>query len=131
MDNLILQVNSFVDDRGILSTIESGRSIPFQIKRVYFLSKLKADEPRGFHAHKELIQFAICVSGSCRFIMDNGKEKKEYILNNSTNGILIDKFIWHEMHDFSEDCVLLVLASDYYFESDYIRNYDDFIKVVK
>lgn len=131
MNNLILPVNSFADERGILSTIESGRTVPFDIKRVYFLAKLKSDEPRGFHAHKELNQFAICLSGSCRFIMDDGKEKKEFILNNSNKGILIEKLVWHEMHDFSDDCVLLVLASDHYLESDYIRNYEDFKKAVK
>ena len=74
---------------------------------------------------------AICVSGSCRFIMDDGKTKEEFTLARSDQAILIDPMVWHEMHDFSSDCVLLVMADDFYDESDYIRDYETFTKAVE
>ena len=85
---------------------------------------------RGFHAHRELQQAAICVSGQCRMVMSNGVSTEQVILNSSSKAIFIDKMIWHEMHDFSADCVLLVLASDFYSEQDYIRDYSEFIGFV-
>jgi len=115
------------DGRGGLVSIEQLQMIPFEIKRVYYLYGMKGDTPRGFHAHKELNQFAICITGSCRMILDNGLNKEEVVLASPVKGVLIDKMIWHEMHDFSDDCVLLVLASDHYDESDYIRKYNEFI----
>lgn len=81
---------------------------------------------RGFHAHKELVQLAIPVRGSCRFLLDNGREKVNVTLDNASCGLIIEPYIWHEMFDYSEDCVLMVLASDFYNEDDYIRNYEDF-----
>lgn len=117
------------DERGLLVPIEAMREIPFEIKRIYYLINLKNDHPRGFHAHKKIKQFAICLSGSCRFIMDTGTEKTEFMLTSPLTGIRIDPMVWHEMHDFSSDCILLILASDYYDESDYIRNYQEFRKV--
>lgn len=118
---------SLGDGRGGLVSIEQLQMIPFEIKRVYYLYGMKGDTPRGFHAHKELNQFAICITGSCRMILDNGLNKEEVVLASPVKGVLIDKMIWHEMHDFSDDCVLLVLASDHYDESDYIRKYNEFI----
>lgn len=118
------------DDRGHLTVIEGNKNIPFEIKRVYYLTGTKPDTPRGFHAHKELEQIAVCVSGQCRMIMDDGKSREEIWLNSPCKAIRIEKKIWHEMHDFSPDCVLLVLASEYYDENDYIRIYSDFIGAV-
>ena len=91
----------------------------------------KHNEARGFHAHLDLQQVLICVSGSCKVIVDNGIERKEYELNKPNQGLLIERIIWREMLDFSDDCVLVVLASDYYNESDYIRNYEDFLTSCK
>ncbi|WP_443690987.1 sugar 3,4-ketoisomerase [Pseudomonas sp.] len=119
------------DERGQLVALEGNNNIPFDIKRVYYLTGTKPGVPRGFHAHKELDQVAICVTGKCRMIMDSGYEKEEAWLNSSTKGLRIRKMIWHEMHDFSEDCVLMVLASDIYDESDYIRQYSQFVEMVK
>ncbi|MDN3649302.1 FdtA/QdtA family cupin domain-containing protein [Reinekea marina] len=116
------------DDRGGLVSIEANKHIPFAVKRVYYIFKTHEDVARGFHAHKELKQLVICVSGSCKMVMDNGISKDDVILNTPKKGLLIDSLVWREMHDFSEDCVLLVLASEYYDESDYIRNYDEFLK---
>ncbi|TBV08265.1 sugar 3,4-ketoisomerase [Phytopseudomonas dryadis] len=118
------------DDRGSLIVMEGDKSISFGIKRVYYIFGTKDGVARGFHAHKELEQIAVCVSGQCRMVMDDGISKEEVWLDTPNKAIRIDKMIWHEMHDFSPNCVLLVLASDYYDEADYIRNYEDFLRVV-
>ncbi|NLT87323.1 MAG: WxcM-like domain-containing protein [Pseudomonas lactis] len=119
------------DSRGSLVSIEQGEVIPFAIKRVYYIYRTGEDVSRGFHAHYNLKQVAICVAGSCRMVLDNGTVREEVILDCPTKGILIDGITWREMHDFSDNCVLLVLASEHYDESDYIRNYDVFIDVAK
>ena len=124
-----IQMKSLGDERGNLVAIEGEKGVPFKIKRVYYLFNTKKDTPRGFHAHKALKQVAICVSGSCRMTLDDGTNKEEILLDKADKGILIDSMIWHEMHDFSPDCVLLVLASDFYDEQDYIRNYNEFINM--
>lgn len=126
----VIGFKSLGDDRGELIAIENNKNIPFEIKRVYYVFNTKKNVARGFHAHRELKQIAICVSGSCKFIMDDGKVKESYTLDTPEKGLFIDKMQWHEMEDFSDDCVLLVLASDIYDESDYIRNYSDFIEMV-
>ena len=118
------------DHRGQLVALEELKNIPFQIRRVYYTFGTKNDVPRGFHAHKELQQVAVCVSGKCRMYLDDGKEQTHVWLDTPQRGLFIDKMIWHEMHDFSEDCVLMVLASDYYDESDYIRNKEEFARLV-
>ena len=118
------------DKLGILVSLESLINIPFEMKRVYYIYNLKHDLPRGFHAHKNLQQLLVCVSGSCEVMLDSGNEKLTYHLNKPHQGLFIDKMIWHEMHSFSEDCVLMVLASDYYNEEDYIRNYENFIQLL-
>ena len=119
------------DDRGKLIAIEELKNIPIEIKRVYYIFDNKNNIKRGFHAHKDLQQIAICVKGSCKFLLDDGKEKKEVILDSPNKGLFIDKMVWHEMYDFSEDCVLVVLANDYYDEGDYIRDYDKFLRVIR
>lgn len=114
------------DDRGSLTVVEGMKNLPFEIKRVYYLTGTKAGVSRGYHAHRNLDQLAVCVSGKCRMILDDGKVKEEVWLDSPEKAIHIGSMIWREMHDFSSDCVLLVLASDYYDESDYIRDYKDF-----
>lgn len=125
-----IDLNSLGDERGQLSILEAQKNIPFSIKRVYYLTNMKHDIPRGFHAHKELEQVAVCVAGKCRMLLDNGREKEDVWLDAPNKAIRIEPLVWHEMHDFSEGCVLLVLASDHYDESDYIRNYSDFIEMI-
>src|SRR5690606_38600466 len=88
------------------------------------------DVSRGFHAHKQLRQLAVCVSGKCRMLLDDGVSKEEVWLDSPKKAVFIDTLIWHEMHDFSEDCVLMVLASHAYDEADYIRNYEEFVRIV-
>lgn len=119
------------DERGMLIALEQMANIPFEIKRVYYMYGTQANVRRGYHAHRNLTQFAIPVCGSCRFHLDDGKEKIDVLLDDPSQGLLIEPSIWHEMYDYSDDCILLVLADDVYSESDYIRNYDDFINFVK
>lgn len=116
------------DERGALVALEANRQIPFDIKRVYYIYGTVQGVARGFHAHKALKQVAICLKGSCRFVLDDGNERVEVLLNNPAQGLLIESFMWREMYDFSEDCVLVVLADQLYDESDYIRGYTQFIE---
>ena len=102
--------------------------MPFEVKRVYYIYETEKGVSRGFHAHRNLKQIAICVSGKCRMLLDNGKVREEMWMSSATKGLLIENMVWREMHDFSSDCVLLVLASEHYDESDYIRNYSEFVK---
>ena len=119
------------DERGSLVALEAKRNVPFDIKRVYYIFGTQKGIARGFHAHKNLKQVAVCIAGKCRMVMDDGRKKESIWLDSPTQGILITTE-WHEMHDFSQDCVLLVLASEHYDESDYIRDYQDFLnKVIK
>lgn len=119
------------DDRGSLVALESNKNVPFEIKRVYYILATKKGVSRGFHAHHNLKQVVVSVVGSCRFMLDNGKQREEVLLNCSTKGLIIKDLIWREMYDFSPDCVLLVLSSDYYDENDYIRDYNKFLKAAK
>lgn len=118
------------DSRGQLIAIEECKDIPFDIKRVYYMYDTTNEAVRGKHAHKSLEQILVCTSGSCKILLDDGKDKEVVELNKPYEGLYISNAIWREMYDFSKDAVLMVLASNYYDESDYIRNHDDFIKYV-
>ncbi|MCU1790995.1 WxcM-like domain-containing protein [Pectobacterium polaris] len=126
-----LQLQTHGDERGSLIALEKGKNIPFEIKRVYYMFNTKEEVRRGFHAHRQLKQVVIAVRGSCRFLLDDGVEKISVLLDNPAQGLLIESFMWREMYDFSDDCVLMVLADSLYDESDYIRNYDEFISITK
>ena len=118
------------DERGSLVALEAEKSVPFAIKRVYYIFGTKTGESRGFHAHKKLQQVAICITGSCRMILDDGQQRSEILLNSPNKGLVIGDVVWREMHDFSKDCILLVLASEHYDESDYIRDYNEFQEIL-
>lgn len=122
-----IKFTSLGDKRGGLISLDDKSNIPFNIKRVYYIFDTEKDVSRGFHAHKNLQQVAICVKGSCRFILDDGKSRESVVLDSPNVGLYIDNNKWREMHEFSENCVLMVLASDYYDETDYIRNYNEFL----
>lgn len=130
--SLIKLINfpSLGDERGALVAIEGNELVPFDIKRVYYIFGTEQGVSRGFHAHKELKQVAVCITGRCRMLLDNGVKKENVWLDSSSKGVLIEEMIWHEMHEFSSDCVLLVLASGHYDELDYIRKYDEFLAKV-
>lgn len=119
------------DDRGQLVAIEAMRDLPFEVKRVYYIYDTLEGVRRGFHAHRNLQQILVCVSGSCKIHLDNGTDTAEVLLNKPNEGLYIANDMWREMYDFTPGAVLLVLASEYYDEADYIRNYDAFIEMVK
>jgi dTDP-4-dehydrorhamnose 3,5-epimerase-like enzyme len=125
----LIDLPSLGDDRGSLVAIESCRNIPFEIKRVYYIFNTQSNVSRGFHAHRQLKQVAVCVAGKCRMLLDDGKQKEEVWLDSPTKGLIIEDMTWREMHDFSDDCVLLVLANEHFDESDYIRDYEEFKKL--
>ena len=122
--------NEISDNRGKLVAIEQIKDIPFQIKRIYYIYGTKKDTIRGCHAHKSLEQMLICINGSCKILLDNGINKEVIVLNKKNMGLYSGPNTWREMFDFSNDSVLLVLASDYYSEEDYIRNYKDFLRFI-
>lgn len=126
----LLDFKSIDDERGQLVALEAMKNIPFQIKRIYYMTGLDSQYPRGFHAHKQLKQVAVCLKGRCRFVLDNGSKREEVWLDTPAQGLFIGEMVWREMHDFSNDCVLIVLASEYYAEDDYIRDYQQFNKEV-
>ena len=119
------------DHRGQLIALEANRQIPFDVKRVFYIYGAQEGVPRGNHSHYKTKQFLVAVNGSCKVTLDNGKEKETYELNKPNLGLFQDALIWGTMHDFSSDCVLMVLADEYYDASDYITNYDKFLEVVK
>ena len=126
-----IDFQSLGDERGSLVAVEVGidKAVPFDIKRVYYIYHTEKKVSRGYHAHKKLKQVAICVAGKCRMVLDDGKKREEVWLDSPTKGLVIEDMTWREMHDFSDDCVLLVLASEHYDESDYIRDYEEFKKL--
>ena len=114
------------DERGSLVALETDRDVPFTIERVYYLFGTKPGVARGFHAHRKLRQLAIAVSGACTMLLDDGEERQELRLASPDVALTIPPMVWHEMRDFSPDCVLMVLADAPYDEADYIRDYDEF-----
>jgi dTDP-4-dehydrorhamnose 3,5-epimerase-like enzyme len=125
----VIDFQTLGDERGSLIAIEEGYNAPFEIKRVYYIFDTKEGVERGFHAHINLKQICIAVKGSCTFILDDGDKREEILLNSPNKGLFIEGLIWREMKDFSLDCVLMVLASEHYDESDYIREYKDFLRI--
>ena len=118
------------DERGQLVAIEEVKDIPFSVKRVYYMYDTGKGVRRGFHAHKCLKQMLICIHGKCKIFLDDGNETIDILLDKPYEGIYLSNNIWREMYDFSPDAVLLVLASDLYDESDYIRDYDEFLRFI-
>ena len=127
----LVDLKTLGDERGSLIAIEQGHNAPFEIKRVYYIFDTKEGVERGFHAHINLKQICITVKGSCTFVLDDGHKREEIKLDNPNQGLFIEGLIWREMKNFSKDCVLLVIANEHYNESDYIRDYDKFLKEVK
>ena len=123
-----IKLKKITDGRGSLTPVEGGRDIPFDIRRVYYLTDVDSGIERGKHCHKNLHQVLICVSGSLKVKADNTVQQEIFELNDSCNGLYIGPLVWREMYDFSENAVLLVFASEVYDESDYIRDYAEFEK---
>lgn len=126
-----IELPRIVDERdGVLSIMEGARDIPFDIKRVYYINHLEnLQSVRGRHAHKTLEQVIFCINGSFVLSLDDGKNKQDIHMWRDNIGVVLGTGLWHEMHSFSSGCILLVVASDHYDETDYIRNYDEFLKL--
>jgi hypothetical protein len=127
----IMELPKIASERGNLTFIEMNRHVPFDIKRIYYLYDVPGGESRGGHAHKELQQFIIAASGSFDVVLDDGHEKARHHLNRSYYGLYLPPMTWRELDNFSSGSVCLVLASDFFEESDYIRNYESFIKHIQ
>lgn len=113
---------------GNLVSLEGQKNIPFEIKRVYYIWGASKNDIRGKHSHKNLEQIIICLSGECEFLLNNGSSTCTIKLNKPDEGLYLKSNIWREFYNFSKDCVLMILASNYYEEDDYIRNFSDFLK---
>ena len=139
MHNLSVRNSCFVtlpriiDDRdGVLCIMNSLQEIPFDIKRMYYINNLDPRSSlRGKHAHRKLRQVIFCINGSFTLTLDDGEKQQDIFMREDNVGVILEPMLWHTMHDFSSGCVLLVAASDYYDEADYIRNYNEFIQLVR
>jgi len=125
----IINLPKISDPRGNLSFIEGGQHIPFDIQRVYYLYDVPGGSDRGSHAHKNLHQFIVAMSGSFDVVLDDGKEKKRFHLNRSYNGLYVCPMMWRDLDNFSSGAVCMVLASSHYSEDDYIRDYSQFLSL--
>ena len=127
-DCLIIDLDKHHSDRkGNLSVVENGLTLPFDVKRVYYLYDVPGGESRGAHAHRELSQFIVAASGSFSVTFTDGNERRTFFLNRPYKGLLVRPGMWRDLDDFSSGAVCMVLASDIYKEEDYIRDYEEFL----
>jgi dTDP-4-dehydrorhamnose 3,5-epimerase-like enzyme len=127
----IIELPKIQDNRGNLTFVEGGRHISFDIKRIYYLYDVPGGASRAAHGHKALHQLMIAMSGSFNITVDDGHETRQFHLNRSYQGLYIPPMIWRDLDNFSSGSICMVLASDYYDESDYFRDIDDFIRTVR
>ena len=128
-DCSVIELNKHHSDRkGNLTVVQNGLTVPFDVKRVYYLYDVPGGESRGSHAHRELSQLIVAASGSFRVVLDDGSVKRSFILNRPYQGLLVKPGIWRDLDDFSSGAVCMVLASDVYDVNDYIRNYNEFLE---
>lgn len=125
-DCSIIELSKYHAEEGNLTVVENNKTIPFDVKRVYYLYDVPGGESRGGHAHKKLKQLITAASGSFNVVLDDGEVKRTVTLNHPYQALMVVPGIWRELVDFSSGSVLLCLASEKYDENDYIRNYDDF-----
>ena len=130
LDIELINLPRITDPRGNLTFAEAEGHVPFPVRRAYWVYDVPAGESRGGHAHKRLRQLVIALSGSFHVTLDNGHERRTVLLNHPWQGLLINVNTWRTLDDFSSGAVCLVLASDHYNESDYIYDYDEFLKYV-
>lgn len=128
-DCQIIELDKHHSDRkGNLTVVENGKTLPFDVKRAYYLYDVPGGESRGAHAHRELEQLIVAASGSFTVTLDDGRDKRTYFLNRPYQGLYVKSGMWRDLSDFSSGAVALVLASDVYKEEDYIRDYQDFLQ---
>lgn len=126
-DCTMIELSRHEREQGNLSVVENGKDVPFDVKRAYYLYDVPGGESRGSHAHKQLQQLIIAVSGSFSVTLDDGQVKRTFLLNRSHQGLYVVPGIWRTLDDFSSGAVCLVLASETYNPDDYIRSYQDFL----
>jgi hypothetical protein len=126
----VVDLPKIYDARGNLTFIESGRHVQFDIKRVYYLYDVPGGAERGGHAHKELQQLIVAMSGSFDVVLKDGEIEKRFHLNRSYYGLYVPTMLWRELDNFSSGAVCMVLASNYYSESDYYRDYNEFLRAI-
>jgi dTDP-4-dehydrorhamnose 3,5-epimerase-like enzyme len=126
-----VQLQKHGDHGGMLIALEQERNVPFEIRRVYYIYATQQNVHRGKHAHRHLHQLAVAVRGSVTFLLDDGTGPVEVVLNDPSQGLLLGRMVWRELYDFSDDCVLMVLADHLYDPADYINDYDDFLREVR
>ncbi len=126
-----LEFETHCDERGSLVALEAHKNIPFEIKRVYYLFNNGSETARGQHAHKDLKQVYVALSGGCKVRLNDGQREEVVTLNRPNVGMLFNQLVWRELFDFTPDCVLMVLVDDFYKEEDYIRNYEEFLDFKK
>lgn len=131
MDYKILDFTIYPDERGKLSSLSVNNEIPFDIKRIYYVWDMPSEAIRGGHAHKNLDEVMVCLHGSCDFVLDDGKEKITVTLDRPNKGLYIKANLWRDFRNFSKDCVVILIASELYDTGDYIRDYDEFLKLQK
>lgn len=128
-DCTILELDKHHHEKGNITVVENGATVPFDVKRTYYLYDVPGGESRGGHAHKELYQLIVAASGSFTVRLDDGSVKRTFLLNRPYQALLVVPGIWRELEDFSSGSVCLVLASHVYDEADYIRDYDEFLQM--
>ncbi|EIX1387513.1 WxcM-like domain-containing protein [Campylobacter coli] len=126
----LINLKYFDDKNSTLIAIEKQVNCPFEIKRIFYIFDVPKNTTRGEHANLNSEFFFIVLKGECKIKIDNGKEQKNFILNNPKQGLYIDKMLWKQMYDFSKDCILLVLSNTLYDANEYIRDYNEFLKAV-
>ena len=130
MNYKLMPLKVFGDARGKLISLEGNRNLPFEIKRVYYIFDTVPEQARGMHAHRNLEQLIVAMDGACQFVLDDGQNRETVWLNRPDVGLYIGRNMWREMRHFSYGCKLMVLASDYYNEDEYIRDYSVFKKTI-
>ena len=123
-----INLNPIGDGRGNLIALEHPKQLPFELNRVYYIYGVPKNQRRGFHSHNDLEQLLIAVSGKVTILVKTQSTEENIVLDSPDKGLYIGPMIWREMYDFSDDAVLMVLASHKYDESDYIRDYDEYLK---
>lgn len=125
------ELAEIADPRGDLVVGELGQFLPFEVKRFFMVHGVSSPQIRGQHAHRTCHQFLVCALGTCRLIADDGRNRQEFLLDSSSRGVYLPPMIWAIQHDYSVDAVLLVFASHPYDAGDYIRDYDEFLRLVR
>lgn len=128
---MIINISTKKNETGVLSFFESQKDIPFAIKRIYYITNVKKNDIRGFHAHKQLNQLLFCPYGEIEIMLDDGYKIENIILDNPSKGLIIGSGVWHEMKWLINNSVLCVAASEYYDENDYIRSYGEFKRLIE